>query len=496
MLGCSEEPAAPPRLVDNVLMICLDTVRFDSFWLPERLGEEDALSPWLKKATVFSQAHSTAPWTVPAVGSVLTGLYPSQHGGGLFDAEVANLSQQIPSALGSAPTLAEMLNDEGFATAAITSHPWFASQYGLERGFKKLQLRRGMENVTTHAIKWLDRWLRRKDSDRFFLYTHFMEAHDNHSHLRRFDEFLEPVSAQQRQQIIDHAPPNTCNNTESKMCKRFQIYAQAIFELRIKVAELLTALDQRSLLDNTLVLLYSDHGEEFHDHKAAAKTLNADPRGFYGYGHGQSLYQELLRVPLIVWQPDQIGRNVQQATSLVDVVPSLLHWLGLVERPELAGVSQVEAARQNQPAFEWAQTQDLEAIKTDREIYASGIAYGPEQMAVLRDGWKFVWHHEKNQTQLFNLTQDPGERRPEQQQQISQIMDPLLDRYLSWFDNNQYQAPDFSEQQLQHLKGVGYLQGLEQKDVAQKDVEQKEVAQGDVAPEAVEPATAVAEPDQ
>ena len=279
---------------------------------------------------------------------------------------------------------------------------------------------------------------------------------------KRLDEFLEPLSEHQRQQIIVQAPQAACTDPDSRMCKRYLVYAQAIFGLRIKVAELLAALEQRSLLDNTLVVLYSDHGEEFNDHKANAKALNVHPNGVYGFGHGQSLYQELLRVPLIVWQPDQIGRTMHQASSLVDMTPSVLHWLGVEDQYEFAGVSQAEATRQNQQAFDWSQTGNPEAIKTEREIFASGIAYGPEQMAVLRDGWKFVWHLGSDQTQLFNLTQDPGEQHPEQQQEISQIMDPLLDRYLGWFDSNQFKAPDISDEQLQHLKGVGYLQGLEE----------------------------------
>ena len=83
-------------------MVCLDTVRFDTFWLPETAGAADNLGPWLDEALVLANTQAPSPWTVPSVASVLTGLYPNQHGAGRFEAEVANLNEEVPSGLADA----------------------------------------------------------------------------------------------------------------------------------------------------------------------------------------------------------------------------------------------------------------------------------------------------------------------------------------------------------------------------------------------------------
>ncbi len=149
-LGCTRPPEDPrnnpatPARARNLIVVCLDTVRSDTFWLPETAGTSDALEPWLKQALVLANTQAPSPWTVPSVASVLTGLYPNQHGAGRFEGEVADLSKDVPSALAeTSKTLPEMLSAHGYQTAAFVAHPWFKAGYGLERGFANLHLRKG-----------------------------------------------------------------------------------------------------------------------------------------------------------------------------------------------------------------------------------------------------------------------------------------------------------------------------------------------------------------
>ncbi|HKL54287.1 MAG TPA: sulfatase [Wenzhouxiangellaceae bacterium] len=471
--GCSEQPeeiSAAAR-VSNVVMICVDTVRWDTWWIPERAGFEDAFSPWAGRSQTMAHALSAAPWTVPSVASILTGLYPSQHGGGLFADEVASLSEEVPSAINPAvPTLAEMLAQAGVSTAAVSSHPWFQASYGLQRGFGELKLRSGAENVTGRGMEWLDST--GADADRFFLYLHYMDVHDPHLNLTESRKTAAAMQAGRKATLIKTAPDKTCDDPESDMCVRYLTYAEETLKLRVHIGSVLEQLEQRGLLESTLVLLYSDHGEEFHDHLEVARERNEDPRGIYGFGHGQSLYQELLHVPLQIWHPAYTGREITEPVSLVDVVPSLLDWLGLqlpadIDFPGRSFADTVERSRA--ASFAWDEDQLAQTTPVDRDLFASGIAYGPEKMAVVRAGQKLIWHQIDNTREYYDLRADPLETNPDPPESARRAdeLDEALDRYFDWFGSQDYLPPELSDEVVEKLKGVGYLQGVESKESTQ-----------------------------
>lgn len=457
----SEAPVEPD--VSNLVLICIDTVRWDTWWVPERFGFTDAFTPWAARSQVMSRAVAAAPWTVPSVGSVLTGLYPSQHGGGLFSGEVANLDTEVPSAIApAAPTLAGMLAEAGLDTVAVSAHPWFSANYGLERGFEELHQRGGAEKVTSRGMQWLD-----EDADgRFFLYLHYMDVHDPHLDLAGSRETVAAMDDERRELLMDAAPDAACDDPDSVMCTRFLSYAEATLALRERIAEVLEGLEQRGLMHDTLVAIYSDHGEEFHDHVEISRARDEDPRGIHGFGHGQSLYQELLQVPLLLWHPDFGGREIVEPVSLVDVVPSTMDWLGvpLPEDYDLPGVSFADSVALGKDApFEWSEDQLAWGEESDRPLFASGIAYGPEQMAVIDGTAKLIWHQVDNTREYYDLAADPPERDPELDMpaRVADRLDDDLDRYFGWFDSRDYLPPELTDEVVEKLKGVGYLQGVE-----------------------------------
>ncbi len=190
-LGCVQQQPQVPARPMNLVLVCLDTVRFDAFWLPETAGAGDELEPWVKDALVLASTQSPSPWTVPSVASALTGLYPNQHGAGRFESEVANLGEEIPSGVAETlETLPEILSAHGYQTAAFVAHPWFKAGYGLERGFESLKLIKRRQQVSAAAFDWLERRQASRIADGdagvarstaaskpFLLYLHFMEAH-------------------------------------------------------------------------------------------------------------------------------------------------------------------------------------------------------------------------------------------------------------------------------------------------------------------------------
>lgn len=454
MAGCGGDREA--SAVRNLVVVCIDTVRFDTFFLPERAGIEDELSPYLGKALVYTRAHAPAPWTVPSVVSLLTGLYPAQHGAGRFEQPVANLGEQVPTRLpDGAVTLAERLHRAGFHTGAFVAHPWFRSGYGMGRGFDALHLRKGSDAVLDLGLKWLDA----EAGEPFLLYLHFMEAHDRHLQRDRFDEYLAEAAPDVLAAARRQAPAGICEDPDGFMCRRFQVYAAQVVAERRALAELLAALEDRDLLSETAVVVYSDHGEEFHDHREEAERLAGDPRGFYGSGHGQSLYQEQLHVPLVAWHPGLPGQAVEEPTSLVDVAPTLLAWAGVDAPGDAFAGRVVSGSKPGASPFDWHDHDRARWPGMDRRLFASGIAYGPEQIAVLADGWKYVWHEADGRSLLYDLRRDPAEKRPVEEPEVMAVLEPELDRYFDWFSQDRFEIPTLTDEQVEQLKGVGYLQG-------------------------------------
>lgn len=463
----SQTPEPAGSTVSNLVLICIDTVRFDTWWTPERAGRTDAFSPWAARGQVMAHALSAAPWTVPSVATVLTGLYPSQHGGGLFGKEVANLDVDVPSALSrSVPTLGEMLDRAGFTTAAVSAHPWFGAQYGLERGFEPVKMASGGDAVTARGLEWLDG---HAEDGRFALYLHYMDAHDPHLDLPGSRETVTAMDAGFRDMLLRTAPAPACDDPESATCTRFLSYAAATLELRTHIANVLDALESRGLLAGTLVVVYSDHGEEFHDHLEISAARDEDPRGIHGFGHGQSLYQELLHVPLMIWHPELDGREVGQPVSLVDVLPSIVDWMGLtlpdnIDFPGRSFAAVVENAETT--GFEWSPDQRRWPETGNRRLFASGIAYGPEQMAVVDGSSKLIWRQNDNTREYYDLAADPLENDPDLLQvpeTVADRLDGALDVYFGWFGAQDYLPPEMTDEVVERLKGVGYLQGVESK---------------------------------
>ena len=476
-VSCSERQSVDyvGKTINNVVVICMDTVRFDTMDAVSQ-GDTyvDALTPLMSQAQIFTDAQSAAPWTIPSVASVITGLYPTQHGAGEFATDMARLDTDVPTGLDdSVPTLAETLRDAGFATSAVVAHPWFAFNFGLEAGFVDLQARRGREKIVHHSLEWLDNG--RLENQRFFQYLHFMEVHDWHL---KPEEEMDTILAAQDSELMqlarDNAPADICSD-DPLMCKRYQTYVAALTAVRDAVARYLDGLQSRGLLDDTVVIIYSDHGEEFHDHLSEALATRDDPRDHYGFGHGQSLYQELIHVPLITWHPEFLAGRYGQHVSLVDIVPSILEWTR-IDSPtrDLAGTTLTPALYDVPAPAErlgpFLRPQD----GGSRPVYSSGIGYGPEQVSVREGNWKAIRHLTREHELYFDLANDPHEKKPINAGN-REIM--AFDRMIGDYQDLQLDvggaAPDLTAEQVEKLKAIGYLQGAESKKQSEKNLPEK-----------------------
>ncbi len=463
------QPSIPPA-PRNLVVICIDTVRFDSFF-HDSIADE--LSRWVERAQVYENAQAPAPWTIPSVVSLFTGQYPIEHGAGRFAKEIANLDTGLPRPLhDDALTLAEVLQAYYFRTGAFVSHPFFKANLGLKQGFQVVHNRRGWWQDVDRFWKWADRI---KAPHRFFGYLHFMEAH--HRHTREREEMsgmLEEYDADTRQYLLDRAQPGVCKDSDSHRCLQSMVYNASVLELRKAIATVLGDLEERNLIDETLVVLYSDHGEEFWDHEAEQAWLKEDPRGTFGFGHGQSLYQELLHVPLMIWHPGIKGKRRQELVSLVDVLPSLVAWLELED-------ADIEISGEWLPPLR----KSIFSFSRDRQVWSSGIAFGPEKVSSRSGNMKSIFSLRDDRFEFYDLDIDPDEHVPIDDDSLIMAFDTLTGDYLEMEGHNQYASGQLDPNQmepdrLEDLKAIGYLQGVEPASQADEEpAPQKNEAQGD-----------------
>jgi len=463
--GCEAPPpppTPPPPPLDNVVLITIDTVGAEAFF-SERI--EDPLAQRLSSAQRYLNASSVASWTIPAVATALTGLYPVQHNAGQFENKVANLATDLPSSLSdSAVTLAEMLNEYQFRTGAVSAHPWFTAGFGLEQGFQQLHARKGWQKIVDKFGVWLDQPKNGKRPNkqqatgqalkpqRFFTYLHFMEAHDWHlKSPQELDARMANVDPTLRNQLLADASSAACTDENSEICQRNMVHNLAVRELRGAIDAVLKKLEDRDLLNNTLVVVYSDHGEEFWEHKTQHEQ-RGDPRNIYGFGHGHSLYQELLHVPLVVWHPGIKGTNRDDLVSLVDIVPSILNWLGLEHSGETLPGELLPAGRD-----------ETRKDSDPRVVFASGIAYGAEAIAVREGPLKSIMYYPDENFQYFDLSLDPAELKPLKSDQLTMRFDVLTGDYIDLRKRSLGSRPELDSKTLEHLKSIGYLQGVEEK---------------------------------
>lgn len=470
LFGCSSEDAQTPIVdtpsvadpVRNLVLICIDTVRADAFF---KLGDtqEDSLSQWESDALVFKQAYSTAPWTLPSVASLLTGLWPVQHGIGQLPGEMKNLARSFPTDFyEGTPLLAQTAVEQGYKTAIFTRNGWTFDSWrskGLPAGFT--------ENVKfAHDIyridetvwpKMVEQWRELFVSDAGVApsihFLHLMEAHDWHiMDMEAVEALVAKLTPQQQQSFLSLAPEQTCKDAESDMCKRWMVYTHAVTVMREAVATVLANLKADGLLDDTVVIAFSDHGEEFDDHKGDGRPDTSSGE-ILTFGHGISLYQEMLHVPLLVWHPEIEGKEIEQPVSLIDIAPTAARWLGFKFMPNqwqghfLDDTLQIPARKTSQTA--------------QRVIYASGISLGEPQISAIQGGKKGIWYTLSDINRYFDLDRDPLEQEPINSMDLVMRFDGHFLDYVQSRPDKKIKPTRFSEKHIERLKSIGYLQGVE-----------------------------------
>lgn len=467
-------PLRPTRLVPgrpgpaNLLLIGVDTLRADHLGL---CGYGQPTSPHLDRlaagGVILEDVTAPAPWTLPSFASALTGRLPGGHGA-FLPGKTRNMDSQMPRRLNeNVLTLAGHLRSQGYRTAAFYSNQFFA--FGLAESFDEhVYLNLPAAEIARQGREWL-----RRHADRPCFC--FLLFNDPHEPTTPDGEDLAPFLPRLQGQGIPCDPatlrlyarwgvaPGTDltraefpprQTTDQARQIKLAIYDATIHYVDRVLGDLQDSLRAWGLDTNTLVTVFSDHGEEFLDHAEWSHQWGHDPRGIHGIGHGHSHFQELLHVPWVSWGAGvPAGQRWRHPVSLLDLTPTLLRWLGVAPLPGSApggfGSHLTGLAQEGQPT-------------PGRPLLSEAIAYGPDLVAIRQDHLKLIAHRDGRALALFDLSRDPGETRDlraTEPDAVARLLDILTEWWQSTADRDGREGGDWEDLDdtiRQRLKDLGY----------------------------------------
>ncbi len=445
--------AEAPKSAPNLLLVIVDTLRDDVFRaVVDETEEGRSFRRALGDAVWFTNAVAAAPWTPPSVGSILTGLYPEEHG--FNRRQGSDSSRPLRRLADSVTTLAEHLRDRGYLTSAIATNPFLQRESGIAQGFlrfeslqdatAKLPLLTALRRaglIETELYQGAERVRRRlgrqlgslaRSERPFFLWLHLM---DPHLPLRRHPD-LEPERVTAEIPEID------------------RLYRDEVRWALRELGDTFELLKSYGLWDDTAAVVVSDHGEmmlsdrRFRGHAWQRKKVRR-------HGHGHALYRELVRVPLVVRLPaggrGGGDREVDALTSHVDLPHTLTDLLG-VERMPLPGdrVSLepwLRAPERRRGGRSWA--------------LVGATQEAPEQWAVHTGSFKLIdYPGGERPPELYSLNHDPGERRNlagRRPETVARLRELLADRLQTLLPSPDGEALDVDDELRRRLEALGYL---------------------------------------
>lgn len=385
----------PGGRLPNVILYVVDTLRTDRMSLYDygrpTTPELDRLA---RDAWVFEQAYAAGSFTSPSVTALLSSRRASELQGALRPDGAART------------TLAEAFHAAGYATAAFQANLLCTPANGYDRGFERYELvgtitKDGLGKATAGELhdRALD-WVRAHRDRPFFLYLQSMDVHFPYAPPAPFRGLFEKP-------MPPGPPPAIAPAVDAEAARVFKErlaalspdrYDGAIAYADMELARLFAALETMGLADDTIVILTADHGEPLGDRKEIF--------------HGRSLWNELVRVPLVVWVPWLAGgRRVDEVVSLLDVGPTLVDLAGVGLPASFAGRSLLAPSSRAQPPGAVGEL-------------VRGKPYGTIGWYAREGPWKLILDAKQGAT-LFHIPTDPGETRD-----VS-AAHPALVRYLT-----------------------------------------------------------------
>ncbi len=387
----------------NVIIILVDALRADSLGC---YGQPGDLSPFIddysRKGVTFMNAFSHSTHTTISVASLFTGLIPPAHGVRRAGTPIKKVEKKLASDVMSYElmTMAELFKQNGYNTCGINTNHNIDRKSGFAQGFDSYTMIPG-KWLESHGIRsWMGHdgskvnqmaleWLSSSSKEPFFLFLHYMDVHAPYLPPREYyqvtmNEVLSPLA------VVKNGP-FTGNITDEIISFNKRMYYSEIKYFDHLFFGLINELDKRGLLSNTIVVITSDHGDEFHEHG--------------GFGHNFNIYDEVLHVPLIVTWPGAIPTDLtrEDQVRLIDIMPTLAR---------LAGIDTSSIQIQGQDLFTrgWTDQQPLAFWKRTGPLPLYAETYRLNIPRCLRmPDRKLIYNHADGSYEFYRLDQDPGE---------------------------------------------------------------------------------------
>jgi arylsulfatase A-like enzyme len=456
-IGLWPVTAAQAKKPHGIILISLDTLRADHLGCyGYHRNTSPSIDDFAKESIVFENAAVQSPWTLPSHMSIMTSLYPSFHG-------VLKKSSRLGD---NHVTLAELLRREGYQTAAFTDGGNVGSIFGFSRGFDLYE-----ENWVgiAETIPKVKKWLDGNGSKPFFLFIHCYDIHSPYNPPPPYNSLFHDFPY--RGNLVPSTPTllSTVNNKEnaSRITEEDIRHFIALYDGGIRytddhIGSFLTYLRESGLYDESLIIITSDHGEEFMEHGA--------------FSHWQLYYRPNLHVPLITHIPGYAGKEIRidNLVESIDLLPTILDIAGLPSHKRAQGNSLLPLVKQKStslPAFlqkVFSRPEEVETVS-----FAENHTHTPD-WAIIQDDYQMISLNNFFEVELFNLKNDPLAQKDIARGHGS-LIEQLLLRYNDLYSTKPtYTESSFEldEQSRRQLEALGYIDPAKQASRDTNDADQ------------------------
>ncbi len=363
-VACTKKDTRP-----NVLLLLIDTVSAEHLGC---YGYERNTSPYIDSlaasGVMFANCQAQAPWTLPGMASILTGLTEKSHGCNRYGGFSHGLDPEVP-------TLATILRNSGYSTATFINNGYLGETMGMDIGYDSFWM--GTDSID-YADVTIDSVLHYLDTldtnDPFFLTVHLFDPHLPYDPPPPFNT----VFNENGTQGLTEWPAMELCSEEAVIEHMISLYDSELLWTDSQLERLFSYMRREGYSENTLVVLIADHGEEFMEHG--------------DWGHAHNLYQQSLHIPLIISGPGiQRGMVEQSNVGQFDVLPTILDYLDISPPEHIEGISL------------------LGTVQTNRVLPSSGVLADTASATCIVGSTKVIWFIETDSTETYNLAADPAE---------------------------------------------------------------------------------------
>lgn len=430
----------------NVFLVIIDTLPAEH---SSGYGYERSTTPNLdrlaEEGVRFENAVAPSPWTLPSITSILTGALPSRHQAGYHIDPPDKADRRMARMRSGMTTLGNLFQDHGYKTVGFFNNPFTHPEFGLNQGFDEYNYAGGDNmNIRTAnlVVAQAQKWIEENGDEPFFMALHFFDPHLAYN----------PPLTSAAPYIADYqgnlSPPFNpelyeVRTGELELSDEDKKFVVGLFDAEVATVDAVLGsfveyLKEKQLYDNALIIVTSDHGEEFWQHG--------------GFEHGHSLHKEVIEVPLVMRYPGKLmaGKEVGEYVSLCDILPTVAEFLGWQVTFQHDGRSLYpRGGRINVPPH---------------PVVSENMHYGPQKQGFYSEGLKLIVNVETGEMRVYDLEKDPDEMNntlgseklpPRVKDQVAKIAKDLE----ALLKSGKPDAAMLDRDTIDKLKSLGYISG-------------------------------------